>query len=45
LLDYKGSVFQESISISEAARETGISTHQIQDELAKENSKEWKYLG
>ncbi len=44
LLDPLGIVQQEFASISEAARETGISSHHIQDELAKENSKEWKYL-
>lgn len=43
-LDGNGIVQKEFVSILEAARETGISSHHIKDELAKENSKEWKYL-
>ena len=45
LLDEKGLVKQEFTSIAEAARNTGISVHHIQNELAKDNSREWMYLG
>ena len=43
-LDNHQKIEVEYESISEASRRTKISKHHITNELAKVNSKEWKYL-
>jgi len=44
LIDKNGRVCQIFPSIASAAKLTRTSLHHIEDELEKENSKQWKYL-